>query len=59
MSNPTEHETLADFLRGQAATGDFGHDRERFARAADLLDLAATASADAPAAPAPESEVPA
>ncbi len=65
MTDQSEHKTLAEFLRGQAASGDFGHDRERFARAAELLQAvgeaapipAAPAAADAPIAPAPAAEV--
>lgn len=33
-----EAKELAEFLRAQANNGDFAHDRERFARAADLLE---------------------
>jgi len=33
-----EANELADFLRAQAKNGDFAHDRERFERAADLLE---------------------
>jgi hypothetical protein len=53
MIEQTEHAALADFLRGQAASGDFGHDRVRFARAAELLDLAGAA----PVAPVPAAEL--
>lgn len=39
----SEHRDLADFLRLQANSADFGHDRTRFARAAELLIAAAPA----------------
>jgi hypothetical protein len=52
MTDKSEHALLADFLRGQAASGDFGHDRVRFARAAELLDLAGAA----PVAPVPAAD---
>jgi hypothetical protein len=67
MADKSEHETLAEFLRGQAASGDFAHDRERFVRAADLLQAAAEAAQppaapateDTPITPAPDAKVPA
>jgi len=50
----SERSDLADFLRQQARSADFGHDRERFARAADLLE-APDAAPETPPSPTPES----
>jgi hypothetical protein len=52
---------LAAFLRDQARSADFGHDRERFASAAGYLDKCAVAfaAAEAKAAASPPEQAPA